>query len=57
MWGQDKAIVKQSLFSLSQWTLPDRSKLLVPKDEGYGVMLIQPLHQGNYALNLLYLLM
>ena len=37
--GQDEAIMKQNLFTLSTWTLPDGSKPLIPKDEGYGVML------------------
>ena len=39
MWGQDEAIMKQYLFTLLSWTLPDGSKPLVPKDEGDGVML------------------
>lgn len=39
IWGQDKTIIKQNLFSLLSWTLPDVSKPLVPKDEGGGVML------------------
>ena len=39
MWGQDEAIMKQNLFTLFTWTLPDGSKPLIPKDEGYGVMI------------------
>ena len=31
--------MKQYLFSLNSWTLPDGTKPLLPKDEGCGVML------------------
>ena len=39
MMGQDEAIMKQHLLTLLTWTLPDGSKPLSPKDEGYGLML------------------
>ena len=37
--GQDEVIVKQFLFSLLAWTLPDGSRPLIPKDEGLGLMI------------------
>ena len=39
IFGQDKSIMKQNLFTLSTWTLPHGSKPLMPKDECYDVML------------------
>ena len=39
MMGQDEAIMKQHLLTLLTWTLPDGSRPLSPKDEGYGLML------------------
>ena len=39
IFGQDKVIMNQFLLSLFNWTLPDRSRPLVPKDEGSGVMI------------------
>ena len=39
MLGQDEVIMKQFLFTLLSWTLPDGSKPLIPKDEGAGLML------------------
>ena len=39
MFGQDEAIMKQKSFTLLSWTLPDRSKPLMPKDEGQGIMI------------------
>ena len=37
--GQDEVIMKQFIFSLLAWTLPDGSRPLIPKDEGMGLMI------------------
>ena len=36
--GQDEVIMKQFIFTLLAWTLPDGSRPLIPKDEGMGLM-------------------
>ena len=36
---QDEVIMKQFIFTLLSWTLPDGSKPLIPKDEGMGLMI------------------
>ena len=40
IFGQDKVIFKQNLFSDGYWVLPNGKKQLVPKDEGHGLMLL-----------------
>ena len=37
--GQDEVIMKQFIFSLLAWTLPDGSRPLIPKDEGMGLII------------------
>ena len=39
IFGQDEVIMKQFLLRMFAWTLSDGLKPLVPKDEGYGVMI------------------
>ena len=39
MLGQDEVIMKQFLFTMLAWTLPDGSRPLLPKDEGMGLMI------------------
>ena len=36
--GHDDAIMKYCLVTMGTWTPPDRSKPLIPKDEGMGLM-------------------
>ena len=38
MLGQDKAIMRKYIFTLLAWTMPDGARPLIPKDEGYGLM-------------------
>ena len=39
MIGQDEAIMRKNLLTLCAWSMPDGARPLVPKDEGYGLML------------------
>jgi hypothetical protein len=39
MFGQDECIFKQYLFGSKQWFLPDGTTILLPKDEGMGIMM------------------
>ena len=38
MLGQDEAIMHKYLFTLLAWTMPDGAMPLIPKDEGYSLM-------------------
>ena len=38
-FGQDECIFKQFIFTAKSWTLPDGQKAIIPKDEGYGIMI------------------
>ena len=38
MLGQDEAIMLKNIFTLSAWTMLDGAQPLIPKDEGYGLM-------------------
>lgn len=45
IFGQDKAIFQQFVFSKGVWILPVGRKQLVPKDDGQGVMLLSLVSQ------------
>jgi hypothetical protein len=38
-FGQDESIFKQFSFSPKGWTAPDGTKPILPKDDGYGIMI------------------
>jgi hypothetical protein len=38
-FGQDECIFKQLTFTPKAWTAPDGQKTMIPKDEGFGVMI------------------
>jgi hypothetical protein len=38
-FGQDEAIMKQYCFTSKSWTAPTGQKVIIPKDDGMGVMI------------------